>query len=63
MKSGPTWTEEHRKQCEIRWVLTLSKPQRAAFYADVARHRGKEAAQLLMAEVSAEWGRRNRGRY
>lgn len=55
---GPTWTEEWRKECEIRWVLTLSKPARVAFYAQVAKHRGEPTARALMAEVSAEWARR-----
>lgn len=54
---GPTWTEEWRMKCEVRWVLTLSKQARVAFYRDVAKQRGEPAARALMSEVSAEWAR------
>lgn len=57
---GKTWTEAYRKQCEIRWILTLSKPQRAVFYARVAKARGEPAARVLVRDVSAEWARRHR---
>lgn len=40
----------------------MSKPQRAAFYADVAKKRGELAARELIAEVSAEWARRSTAR-
>ncbi len=62
MRGGPTWTEEHRKQCEIRWVLTLTKPARAEIYGKVAKARGEATARALMAEVSAEWVRRSASR-
>jgi len=47
----------HRAACEARWLLTLPKPDRLAYLALVAKHRGQPAAESLRAEAMTVWER------
>lgn len=50
-----TWSDTHRAACEARWLLTLPKPNRLAYLAQVAKHRGQMAADSLRADVMTLW--------
>lgn len=43
---------EFRRQCEARYVAKMSKDQREEFYKGVLKERGREAANLLIADVN-----------
>ena len=65
---GPTYTEQHRHQCEVRYVLSLGKAGRDAyFYGDdkrkpLAAVRGEAAAALLIADARAAFEARKAAR-
>ena len=61
-KPDPKYTEEHKRKCEIRTVLTMAKEVRSAYYAKVAKARGGPEARVLMAEVSAAWASQSASR-
>lgn len=50
-----TNSESWRRECEIRFVLRMSKDERTAYYMDVARIRGEPSARALMSAVSEYW--------
>lgn len=52
-----TYSEEWRRACEIRWVLSRDREARADYYRLVAKHRGEVAAKALIAAVNAEYAR------
>ena len=52
-KPDCTWSESHRKACEIRHVLRLSASQRSEHYSLVAIKRGEKASRELMAAVQS----------
>lgn len=49
-----TSSEAHRRACEVRYAARLPDDNRKAFYLDVRKHRGEDAARALIAEVNAE---------
>jgi hypothetical protein len=59
-----TYSEEHRRRCEVRFALQLNEASRSratAFLADVAKKRGQSAAKKLEAECKQQYDRGNRG--
>ena len=46
-------SEQFRAACEVRYVASMDKDQRQAFYIKVSKHRGEEAAKALAAAVKA----------
>jgi len=53
---GPTWTEEHRHACEVRWVCLLSKEARDRyFYGDESRR----IKRALIEAAKAWWPHRH----
>lgn len=54
-----TWSEQHRRECEARYVMKLSLEQRRAYYLAIREKRGEAAARELVAEVNLQWKRAN----
>lgn len=54
----PTYTEEWRRECEARLVLSWSLARRRAYIADIERIRGPMAAETLRADIEAQWIKR-----
>lgn len=53
---GPTYSEEHRHACEVRYVVSLpDKHKRRAHLDAVEKLRGKAAAQRLRDDVLKAW--------
>ncbi|SRR6266581_5548288 len=52
------YSELHRRECEVRWVLSLDKESRHHYYQMVAAARGREATKLLIYDVEAEHAKR-----
>lgn len=67
---GPTWSEEHRHACEVRFICSLPTREARRRYFDgltnaqgrlikpLAALRGEDVVQRLRADVLAEWARR-----
>lgn len=55
----PTWTEQHRRECEARQVMKLSHDERRAYYLAVRVKRGEDAARELVTEVNRQWKKAN----
>lgn len=56
----PDSVEEHRRQCEARWVLSLpTKSARQVYLDAVEKRRGKAAAEYLKTEVMNQWRRKS----
>ena len=43
--------EQHRRECEARWVLSLSKEQRKPWLDSIGKRRGPDAQKYLEDEV------------
>lgn len=54
-KPSCTWSERYRLECEARWVLTLDKDARKAFYRGAKAKRGELAVKQLIVEVKRQW--------
>lgn len=52
-----SYTDQHRRQCEARYVLGKGREQRQAYYASVEKFRGREAALQLIDDVNRERAR------
>ncbi|MHA6905389.1 DUF7696 family protein [Ralstonia syzygii subsp. celebesensis] len=53
---APTYTEQHRLECEARHVCNLpDRERRLAYLEVVAKRRGQEARDALAAEVHRQW--------
>jgi hypothetical protein len=61
-KPDCTWSESHRKACEIRHVMRLSPSQRSEHYSLVAIKRGEKASRELMAAVKSALDKRQKDR-
>ena len=46
-------SEAWRMECEIRFVAAMTQDQRKAFYLEVKKRRGEEAANALIEKVNA----------
>ena len=53
-----TCSEEWRRECEARWVLTHDADWRQEYYKGVAKHRGESAAKQLVEDVKREHAKR-----
>lgn len=52
----PTWTEQHRLECEARHVIKMPTLQdRRAYLERVELKRGKEARKYLEQEILKQW--------
>jgi len=49
-----TTSEQWRAICEARTVARWTEEQRKAYYEDMMRKRGREAANALIADVNRE---------
>jgi hypothetical protein len=49
-----TYSDEYRKQCEARHVLSYPKEQRVAYYEAVKAIRGQKSLDELIAEVKRQ---------
>jgi hypothetical protein len=69
---GYTYSEEHRHECEVRWVLALPSREARRAYIEgglvdgrsvkgVRQHRGDVAADKLIHDVRAAWQQRQAG--
>ena len=54
-----TWSEAWRRECEARYMMTLSLEERRAYYAGVRKQRGEAAMKELIAEVNRQWALAN----
>lgn len=54
-ETRPTYTEEWRRECEARLVLSWPLARRRAYIADIERIRGPKAAETLRADIEAQW--------
>lgn len=43
--------QQYRVECEVRYVASMDKDRRQAFYLLVTKHRGEEAAKTLAKAV------------
>lgn len=50
-----TYSEQHRRECEARWVLSLPKDARKGYIERVREKRGAKAAAELADEVRRQW--------
>ncbi len=60
-----TNSEEHRHQCEVRYVLqwrTADRNVAINYISDVRRKRGDEAADRLEEDCKKQWSLGNRGK-
>lgn len=46
-----TYSSEHKRACEVRYVAAMDKDRRQKFYLAVAKARGEAAARELAAAV------------
>jgi len=54
-----TYTEAHRRQCEIDYVLAMpGRKERVSYFALVRQHRGGTAAKKLRDDALALWHQR-----
>ncbi len=60
MKTSPTYTEQFRKECEARHVLTMSRQRRKAYYQGVKEKCGAAAEKELIAEVRRQYKMREK---
>ncbi len=51
----PEQTEQRRRECEARWVLSLPKPERKPWLNSIGEKRGPEAQKYLEAEVKRQF--------
>ena len=55
---GFTYTEQHRHECEVRWVLAMpSRAQRTAYLDPMPKWRGEAATQRLREAVTESCAR------
>lgn len=54
-----TCSEQHRRECEARYLMKLSLEARREYYAHVREKRGKPAMRELIAEVNRQWALAN----
>jgi hypothetical protein len=54
---APTYTEEFRRECLARHLLSKQADSRRQFYADFAKQHGEPAARQLIADVKREHNR------
>jgi len=51
-----TYSEQHRHECEVRWVAALPTPARRRAYLDsIEQRRGKPAADRLRTDLLKLW--------
>lgn len=56
-ETRPTYTEDYRRACEARLVLSWPLAKRRAYLQDIERIRGASAAQALRTEMEAQFKR------
>lgn len=54
-KSIDTYSEEHRHNCEVRWLTKLPLETRRKVLGLIEDARGKETRQILEAELIKVW--------
>lgn len=54
LHSADTASEEHRHRCEVRWCIRQGREWFDGYITEVAKERGKEAAQRLLRDVKAQ---------
>lgn len=52
-------SEQHRHECEVRWVANLSLQKRREFLADVQEKRGLDARLKLQEGLTKLWKTKN----
>lgn len=45
-------SEQHRRDCEARFVMAMGRDRREAFYQGVFKERGRDAANQLIEDVN-----------
>lgn len=58
-----TYTEEWRRECEARLVLSWPPERRRAYLADIERIRGAKAAKTLREDVNEQWRKRKNSHF
>jgi hypothetical protein len=53
-ETRPTYTEDYRRACEARLVLSWPLAKRRAYLADIERIRGAAAADALRTEMQVQ---------
>lgn len=53
IERGPTWSTDHRHECLLRWVASLTSHDRTAFMTDYQSHHGRPAALTLYSQAKA----------
>ena len=53
-----SYSEQHRSECEARWVLKMPLLKRREYLADVERIRKKAGREYLEAELRRQWEKR-----
>lgn len=54
---APTYTEEFRRECEARYLLTMRRDRREKYYRDVSLRRGLPASRQLVADVKVAYSK------
>lgn len=49
------WSQAHMQACEARYIISLPRDIRIAFYERATKVRGPEAVEQLKQRVKAEW--------
>ena len=57
----PTWTQEYRHQCEVRYVLQLRVKGRQPMLDYFAEVKKKRSTDDLEKDAREQWNKNNRG--
>lgn len=55
-----SYSEQHRRECEARWVLKLPLTKRREYLESLEKPRGKAGREYLEAEIKKQWELRRR---
>lgn len=50
-----SYSEQHRRECEARWVLKLPLAKRREYLESLEKPRGKAGREYLEAEIRKQW--------
>ena len=53
-----TYGEQHRAECEARWVLKMKLADRRAYLESIEKFRGKDGRKYLEDFIKTEWAKK-----
>lgn len=51
-------SEQHRAECEARWVLKMRLKDRQAYLESIEKFRGKDGRKYLEGFITIEWAKK-----